>query len=54
MLQPFVDHNHETGEVRGLVDSECNFAIGFVETSARAKLAEQYLGRVPSMAGNPA
>ena len=42
----FVDHNHTTGKVRGLLCSKCNFAIGWLETIARRdeeRLLRDYL-----------
>ncbi len=35
----FVDHNHKTGEVRGLLCSSCNFAIGHLYDSRALALA---------------
>jgi hypothetical protein len=29
----FVDHNHSTGQVRGLLCSECNSALGYIKES---------------------
>lgn len=32
--QLYVDHNHTTGKVRGLLCPKCNTAVGYVETTA--------------------
>jgi hypothetical protein len=34
-----VDHNHETGKVRGLVHKKCNTAIGYIEARQNELLA---------------
>lgn len=40
----YVDHNHQTGRVRGLLCSSCNFAIGHLrDNSALARRAAEYL-----------
>jgi len=39
-----VDHNHKTGEVRGLLCNPCNMAIGLLKDSPKAlKTAREYL-----------
>jgi hypothetical protein len=41
-----VDHDHETGKVRGILCFKCNVAIGLVdEDSDRARRAAEYLER---------
>ena len=41
-----VDHNHETGKVRGLLCGNCNMGIGLLgDTPAGLKLAYEYLDR---------
>jgi hypothetical protein len=38
-----VDHEHETGRVRGLLCSNCNVAIGFLDSEASLNSAIHYL-----------
>lgn len=38
-----VDHNHKTGQVRGLLCARCNLKLGFVEDAEWLKKAKIYL-----------
>ena len=40
-----VDHNHETGEVRGLLCRRCNTKLAALEDERWFKRASAYLGR---------
>ena len=47
-----IDHNHETGEVRGLLCQDCNFAIGVMrDNPARFRNAATYLEAYPCNSG---
>jgi hypothetical protein len=38
-----VDHDHQTGKVRGLLCQGCNIAVGFLENSVWMDGAREYL-----------
>jgi hypothetical protein len=41
-----VDHNHETGKIRGLLCHHCNLAVGWIRDDPdRALRAAEYLQR---------
>jgi len=40
----FVDHNHKTGKIRGLLCKECNTKLGVLENEKFIKHARKYLG----------
>ena len=40
-----VDHNHVTGQVRDLLCSACNVALGIIENSAFMMAAQKYLDK---------
>lgn len=50
-LTPCVDHNHESGKVRGLLCRRCNLALGhFEDNPERLMAAIDYLGNVTTSA----
>lgn len=47
-----VDHNHKTGQVRGLLCHKCNFNLGIIEDSLFVVQAHNYLRRFSSALRN--
>lgn len=45
--RPVIDHNHETGEARGVICHGCNIKLPAVEDSEFLAAALRYLGRKP-------
>src|SRR6266550_5410746 len=49
---PYVDHNHQTGIIRGLLHRECNTAIGLLEDNPQwLRNAVNYLERTDGKPG---
>jgi phage-related minor tail protein len=42
-LKRFLDHDHKTTRVRGLLHSQCNTYLGILENEKFRQMAEQYL-----------
>jgi len=42
-IKPCVDHNHQTGKIRGLLCRECNLSLQVIEDIEFVKKAELYL-----------
>lgn len=50
MTPPHIDHDHQTGAVRGLLCAACNLALGFMEDDpGRLARAIQYLRNPPAV-----
>jgi hypothetical protein len=42
LTRPFVDHNHETGEIRGFVCCRCNTLVGYIERGKQGIVGKIY------------
>jgi Recombination endonuclease VII len=42
-IKPCVDHNHQTGKIRGLLCRECNLSLGVIEDIVFMQRANLYL-----------
>ena len=38
-----IDHDHKTGEIRGLLDHRCNRALGYLKNPHHLTMAGRYL-----------
>lgn len=38
-----IDHNHKTGEIRGILCSKCNIGLGYIEDNEFNRKAKEYL-----------
>jgi hypothetical protein len=45
LIRPHIDHDHETGRVRGLLCHACNIALPAIEGADFLRAALKYLGR---------
>jgi len=44
LVKPYIDHNHTTGQVRGILCMNCNFALGhFFDSTDLMNKAIQYM-----------
>lgn len=50
ILKLAVDHDHDTGEIRGLLCQRCNMALHFLENTEWREQAEHYLRMPPTLA----
>ncbi len=41
----FIDHNHATGKVRGLIHNRCNIRLGGIEDEKFLAMAQAYLSK---------
>jgi hypothetical protein len=44
-LRPFIDHDHATGEIRGLLCNKCNNGLAFVDDLGWVARALRYVGK---------
>ncbi|CAA0134581.1 Uncharacterised protein [Mycolicibacterium vanbaalenii] len=40
-----VDHDHDTGRIRGLLCNDCNLAVGYGKSSEALRAAAEYIDR---------
>jgi len=45
LIKPVIDHNHKTGQIRGMICFHCNSALNIIENKVKLERALNYLNK---------